>query len=70
MKKGVANINSIYRVAPSISFNTKIFNIGLEYELTGVSYGQPDANDGTVPNDDNLHQVLGHRVCLLVKYNF
>ena len=57
-------------MAPSISFNTKIFNIGLEYELTGVSYGQPDANDGTVPNDDNLHQVLGHRVCLLVKYNF
>lgn len=69
MKKGIANINSIYRLAPSFSFNTKAFNIGLEYELTGVTYGQV-ASDGTVPNDDNLHPVLGHRVCLLVKYNF
>jgi len=69
MKKGIGNINSIYRLAPSVSFNTKAFNIGLEYELTGVTYGQV-ASDGTVPNDDNLHQVLGHRLCAMVKYNF
>ena len=68
-KKGVNNINSIYRIAPSISFNTKAFNIGLEYELTAVTYGdlQPD---GTVANNANLRQVPNHRICALVKYNF
>lgn len=70
MKKGVKNINSIYRLAPSISYNTKAFNIGLEYELTGVTYGDLDPQDGTVPDNDNLRQVLGHRLCAMVKYNF
>lgn len=70
MKKDVININSIYRLAPSISYNTKTFNIGLEYEVTGVTYGRVNLVDGTVPNDDHLHQVLGHRLCAMVKYNF
>ena len=69
MKKGIANINSIYRVAPSISYNTKAFNIGLEYELTAVTYGDLQL-DGTVANNDNLHQVVNHRICAMVKYNF
>ena len=66
MKKGVKNINSIYRVAPSISYNTKAFNLGLEYELTGVSYGDI-RNDASV---DPKRHIMGHRICLLVKYNF
>ncbi len=70
MKKGVKNINSIYRLAPSVSYNTKAFNIGLEYELTGVTYGDLDPQDGTVLDNDNLRQVLGHRLCAMVKYNF
>lgn len=69
MKKGIANINSIYRIAPSISFNTQAFNIGLEYEWTAVTYGDLQA-DGTVANNDNLRQVPNHRICALVKYNF
>ncbi len=68
-KKGVNNINSIYRVAPSISFNTKAFNIGLEYEWTAVTYGDLQS-DGSVTNNANLHQVANHRLCALVKYNF
>ena len=68
-KKGVSNINSIYRVAPSISFNTKAFNIGLEYEWTAVTYGDLQF-DGSVANNTNLHQVANHRLCALVKYNF
>lgn len=69
MKKGVKNINSIFRCAPSVSYNTKAFNIGLEYDMTGVAYGQLDLTDGTIA-PDNRRLVLGHRVCLLVKYNF
>lgn len=66
MKKGVKNIHSLWRVAPSLSYNTKAFNIGLEYEWTAVNYGDlnPDATVTT------KRQVDGHRVCLLVKYNF
>ena len=69
MKKGINNINSIYRIAPSISYNTQAFNIGLEYEWTAVTYGdlQPD---GTVADNANLHKVANSRICLLMKYNF
>lgn len=63
------HLNSIYRVAPSVSYNIKAFNIGLEYELTACTYGDW-GSDGSVKQDDNLHQVVNHRVCALVKYNF
>lgn len=69
MKKGVNNINSFYRVAPSVSYNTKAFNVGLEYEMTSVAYGDLQS-DGTVADNDNLHNVVNHRICLMVKYNF
>ena len=66
MKKSVKNIHILWRVAPSLSFNTQAFNIGLEYEWTAVLYG--DINpDATV---DPKRHVDGHRLCLLVKYNF
>ena len=63
------HLNSIWRVAPAVSYNLKHFNIGLEYELTGATYGDW-ASDGSILDNDNLHQVVNHRVCALVKYNF
>ena len=69
MKKGVKNINYIFRCAPSISYNTQAINIGLEYDMTGVAYGQLDQTDGTIA-PDNQRLVLGHRLCVLVRYNF
>ncbi len=63
------HLNSIWRVAPSLSYNVAAFNIGLEYELTACTYG--DLGDrGQILLNDNLHQVVNHRVCALVKYNF
>ena len=63
------HLNSIWRVAPSLSYNVAAFNIGLEYERTACTYG--DLGDrGQVLLNDNLHQVVNHRVCALVKYNF
>ena len=67
--KDFTNINSIYRIAPSISYNVKAFNLGLEYEWTAVTYGDI-ASDGSISNNDNLHQVSNHRLCALLKYNF
>lgn len=63
------HLNSVYRIAPSVSYNIKAFNIGLEYEWTACTYGDLDKN-GSVKQDDNLHQVANHRICTLVKYNF
>ena len=63
------HLNSVYRIAPSLSYNIKAFNLGLEYELTACTYGDLAA-DGSVKPDDHLHQVVNHRLCALVKYNF
>ena len=63
------HLNSVYRIAPSISYNVKAFNIGLEYEWTACTYGDI-ATDGSILDNDNLHQVVNHRICALVKYNF
>lgn len=63
------HLNSIYRVAPSISYNLKAFSFGLEYEWTACTYGDI-ASNGSILVNDNLHQVANHRLCALVKYNF
>ena len=63
------HLNSVWRVAPSVSYNVKAFNIGLEYEVTGCTYG--DLGDrGQVMLDDRLRNIVNHRICALVKYNF
>jgi hypothetical protein len=63
------HLHSIWRIAPSVSYNIKSFNLGLEYEITATSYGDLN-NDGAIVNNANLHQVTNHRICALVKYNF
>lgn len=63
------HLHSIWRIAPSVSYNIKSFNLGLEYEITATSYGDLN-NDGAIVNNANLHQVVNHRICALVKYNF
>ncbi len=70
--KGANNfthLNSIFRIAPSVSYNLKHFNFGIEYEWTACTYGDIDKNGGIVDND-NLHQVANNRICVLMKYNF
>ena len=71
MKAGESftHLNSVWRVAPSVSYNLKHFNIGLEYEWTVCTYGDQAAN-GSIVLNDNLHMVDNHRVCALIKYNF
>ena len=63
------HLNSLYRIAPSVSYNVKAFNFGLEYEWTACTYGDL-ATNGSIRLNDNLHQVANHRVIALVKYNF
>lgn len=68
-KGGFTNINSVYRIAPSLSYNIKAFNFGVEYEMTTATYGDL-ASNGSILNNDNLRAVTNHRICVLMKYNF
>lgn len=63
------NLHSVWRVAPSISYNIDSFNIGLEYELTAALFGEIGPY-GAIIDNENLHTVFNHRLCFLVKYNF
>ena len=63
------HLNSVWRVAPSVSYNVKAFTLGIEYEWTAATFGDLAA-DGSIALNDNLHAVHNHRVCVLVKYNF
>ncbi|MBR4739479.1 MAG: hypothetical protein IK058_05695 [Bacteroidales bacterium] len=60
------HLHSVWRVAPSLSYNVKAFNVGLEYEVTGVRYGDLNS-DATV---EPQRHIINHRLCALVKYNF
>lgn len=71
MKGGTlfTGLNSVWRIAPSFCYNAGAFSIGIEYELTGATYGKISSN-GSIKLDDTLHHVINHRLCTMVKYNF
>ncbi len=69
---GFSNINQMYRINPQVIYNIGKLNVGLEYQLTNVQYGE---YDGGKLNEyglatKNLHWVCNHRVNMMVKYNF
>ncbi|MBQ8735387.1 MAG: hypothetical protein IJY75_05380 [Bacteroidaceae bacterium] len=64
--RGYKNIDSFWRVAPSVLYTHNAMQVGLEYEPTTVGYGTMKA-DGSV---DKTHSVTNHRICALLKYNF
>lgn len=65
-KNGKNDIDQNWRICPSFSYNLKHFNVGVQYELSGIDYGTMKS-DGTV---SNTHTVYNHRVLGMVKYNF
>lgn len=64
--RGYKNIDSFWRVAPSLLYTHNAMQIGLEYEPTTVGYGTMKA-DGSV---DKERSVTNHRICAMLKYNF
>ena len=69
---GFSNINQMYRINPQIIYNIGKLNVGLEYQLTNVQYGEYDGGklNGYGLATKNLHWVCNHRVNMMVKYNF
>ena len=59
-------IDKMWRVAPNIQYVTGNMNLGVEYELTTVAYGDRQAN-GTVKN---THEVSNNRLLFSVMYSF
>ena len=60
------SIDSMWRVSPNAQYKVGNMNLGIEYELTAVAYGTPQAN-GKV---NDTHDVMNHRLLLSVMYSF
>lgn len=59
-------INSMYRVSPTLLFNLPNFSFGVEYNLTGVTYGTIQTSGKTSQN----YTVNNHRIIGSVSYYF
>ncbi len=66
------NVNRMYRLSPTLLYTVGKFQLGLEYELTSVQYGdsKQGVNAATGLADKGLHWVTNHRLQLMTKYNF
>ena len=68
----VTNMNRMWRVTPTLLYTVGKFQIGLEYDITSVQYGDK-TNGMNIENglyEEGLHWVTNHRVQLMTKYNF
>ena len=59
-------IANMWRIAPNVQYTVGNMNLGVEYELTTVAYGDVQPN-GTV---NNAHDVSNNRLLLSVMYSF
>lgn len=66
------NMNQMWRLSPTILWTIGKFQLGCEYEITSVQYGDLSkgikASNGLA--DEGLHWVTNHRIQLMTKYNF
>lgn len=81
-KSAYPNVNSAFRLAPTLSWNPGRFTLALEYQLTAAQYGAYASftdSEGTVHKQcvnlhglatDNLHWVCNHRIQLMTKFTF
>ena len=73
---GFSNINQMYRINPQVIYNVGKLNVGLEYQITSVQYGEYDKVDGVDRLDahalatNGLHWITNNRVNMMIKYNF
>lgn len=64
-----AAMNQMWRVSPTLLYTVGKFQLGLEYEVTSVQYGDGKLNTNGL-STNGLHWVTNHRVQLMTKYNF
>ena len=69
-KNSFSNLNRMFRVTPELLFNWGKVTLGLEYELTGVQYGEFGSADWHGLATENLHWVANHRFQAMLRYTF
>ena len=76
-KNSFSNMTQMYRVEPELVYNLGKVAFGLQYELTGIEYGQfVEANAagssraGYGLATDGLHWVTNNRILLMAKFTF
>jgi hypothetical protein len=63
------NMNELYRLCGTFSYNIPKFSVGLEYEFSTAAYGRGERNlsDGLF---DETHNVQSHRILGVICYYF
>ena len=64
-----AAMNQMWRLSPTLLYTVGKFQLGLEYEITSVQYGDGKL-DAHALSTNGLHWITNHRVQLMTKYNF
>ncbi|MBO6083386.1 MAG: hypothetical protein J6P46_10280 [Bacteroidales bacterium] len=64
---GFRNINQMARFSPTLAYNLGKMQFSLEYDLTGVEYGDLDVRSRVT---ENLHWVANHRLTAMAKFSF
>ena len=71
-KNSFNNMNQMFRVTPAVLCNLGKFSYGVEYEVTGVQYGDKAKGMNLEKGlyDQDLHWVTNHRLQGIVKFTF
>lgn len=69
-KNSFSNLNSLWRITPTVVYNLGKVQFALEYELTSAQYGKFGSSDKSGLATQNLHWVTNNRLQAMVKYSF
>lgn len=69
-KNSFSNMNAMWRLTPTVIYNLGKLAFGLEYDITGVQYGEWGDGPCYGLATENLHWVTNHRVQAMVKFTF
>lgn len=64
--RGEKNMDSMWRIAPSVLYTHNAMQVGVELNATTVAYGIRDSKYKM----SNTHNVSNLRICAMLKYNF
>ncbi|MBS7292029.1 MAG: hypothetical protein KIG75_00210 [Bacteroidales bacterium] len=67
---GFKNIHYMFRVAPAVAFNLERLTCAIEYNSTGVIYGQMNELNARGLANMGEHLIINHRILGVVRYSF
>ena len=67
---GFKNLNSMWRIIPTVAYNIGKFTLAMEYNYTAAQYGDGKSYNAKGLSTEGLHWVGNHRVQMMVKFTF